>query len=171
MLGLIPALQKCCKIYCRVSSGQTLYFSKACWIEREKYQIFWLQQKTRNFIWVSLGQSLSQPELGTPPPHHHLPCSQSWGQTSWPQPSLFKKKNTDTSCNLCYENLICDLICCDTMKNLSVAITVTRGTAALPAFQERLLVVASERVVSCWARTFGLLRCQTWGIIYRQLSV
>lgn len=35
------------------------------------------------------------------------------------------------------------------MKNLSVAITVTRGTAALPAFQERLLVVASERVVSC----------------------
>lgn len=52
-LGLLYVLQQCCKIYPRVSSGQT-YFSKACWIEREKYQVFWLQQKTRDFIWVLL---------------------------------------------------------------------------------------------------------------------
>lgn len=34
------------------------------------------------------------------------------------------------------------------MKNLSVAITVTHGMDALPAFQEHSLVVASEGAVS-----------------------
>lgn len=64
MLGLIPALQKCFTICSRVE--QTVYLSKACWIEKGKYHVFGLQQKTRNFIRSSPRQSLSQPELRTP---------------------------------------------------------------------------------------------------------
>lgn len=57
------------------------------------------------------------------------------------------------------------------MKNLSVAITVTRGMDTLPAFQERSLLVASEGAVSRRACTSGLLHCQSWEtVMYRQLS-
>lgn len=56
------------------------------------------------------------------------------------------------------------------MKNLSVAIIVTRGTEALPAFQERSLAAAPEGAVSCRVSTFGLLHGQIWGVMYRQLS-
>lgn len=63
ILGLITALQKCCKTYSSISSAQTLYFSKACWIEREK------KPKSYDYSRKSgiLSESLSQPKLGHPP--------------------------------------------------------------------------------------------------------
>lgn len=56
------------------------------------------------------------------------------------------------------------------MKDLSAAITVTRGADAPPAFQERVLVVASEGAVPRRACVLGLLHCQAWGILCRQPS-